>query len=123
MDPAMDQNYYRGFERANKELIEELLKFKKMEKEEKKEAFIEEAYKKIKTLAKKNEAAAVAMVPQERAEAMVPLLSLPKMPSPMPQAIPKAIPRAAPLSVAYAEGRKEEGESNIIQNLISLFRK
>ncbi len=42
--------YYREFERTHKELIDELIKVKKLEREEHKEAAIDQCYKKIKSL-------------------------------------------------------------------------
>jgi len=52
-DPNIDQTYYRCFEKTHKDLIDELLKVKKLEKEEKKEKEIEESYKKIRQIGRK----------------------------------------------------------------------
>ena len=52
LDYRVNMSYYRKFEETHKELLNELLKLKKMEKEEKK-GVTEEAYMKVKMLAKK----------------------------------------------------------------------
>ena len=90
LDPSLDPSYYRDFERNNKELIEELLKVKKLEREERKDNSLEEAYKKIRLLGEKTKKEAAA------------------------------VNAALPAN----EGKKEEkSDPNLIQSLLSLFRK
>ncbi len=111
LDPAVDLNYYRNFERTHKEIIEELVKLKKLENEEGKDKEIEDAYRRIRNLADKGK--------KEVA----------------PQSSPAAVPQV-PVVAASGNGanpvppqpmgemRKEEKtDPNLIQSLLSLFRK
>lgn len=53
LDYRVDMSYYRKFDQTHQELLTELMRLKKMEKEEKKEGVIDEAYQKVKALARK----------------------------------------------------------------------